>query len=223
MTGLVNMEILLRKYGKTVAILMLIVVLIGLIALGALKDRTQDFPDVSTNEPTELILTDLTESTAEAPSETTASEAVTDSETEAATTVEATALFARLPEFKLKKTEKSNGKIVINTSYCTLSYSDVFPSEMEVEANTAGEVSYLTFFASISDKKLSVYTLMFNSADGIGVGTMPIQGNAVRVSVKFSEAPASVTGDDLILFRAYSESFGEIAASLYENQGFIAE
>lgn len=220
------MENFLRKYGKTVAILVLIAALAGVLALGVLKDRSQDFPSDTTDETVESLFADQQESTADPQTETTPSEVETESETEAVTTAEITtetaASVAELPEFKLKKTEKRDGKIVISTSYCSLSYSDVFPSELEIEAKTVGEASYLTFFASISGKKLSVYTLEFNTAGGISVGTLMLQGNAVRVSVNFNDAPASVTGDDLILFRAYSESFGEIAASLNENQGFKA-
>ena len=223
------MDFFLRKYGKAAVLVALIALLGGVLLLGVMKDKGQGFSGEVTDSTAAPIGIDSTAQTEpEITLDDTVHETTHEAETEAVTVVVTEAVteaeIKGLPEFKLEKIEKRNSKVVINTSYCSVSYGDVFPSELEVESKVEGDTAYLNFSAVIAGKKIPVYTLTFNTAEGIEVGTLALEGSRspIRVGVTFYDAPISVSGDDLILFLAYSQSFGEIAASLNENQGFKA-
>ncbi len=129
-----------------------------------------------------------------------------------------------IPELKIDSIEEQNNDVVIITTYCTLRYPSAYYELIKADAYYGDGTGCIIFSADVGGRYDTVYTLLFNSEDGIDLGTLKLEGadEPIRVSVFFYDAPESVTGDALTVFYAAQETFNDISNSLEENEGFTS-
>ncbi len=133
-------------------------------------------------------------------------------------------IVTAVPELKIISTEEQAESVIISTSYCTLSYPSMFSDMIKVESYFGEGMGCIMFLAEFNGKSATAYTVLFNSENGIDVGTLKVDGTdqPLRVSVSFYEPTEDMTGDDLTSFYAVAETFNDIAQSLEKNEGFTS-
>lgn len=184
------------------------VLLIGLliaavcVACGGKSDQTE--PAATTNAPAQTTQGTQNTTTTVKPPETDAPE------------------VPPIKELTVLSVEEQGDAVLVNTSYCTLRYPYAFSDLIGVEAVTEKDRAALKFTANISGAIVELYTLRFDHADGIPVGTLTVDGedSSFTVTVVFAEAAQSLSQESLTTFYAVQETFNDVVVSLAENAGF---
>ncbi len=129
-----------------------------------------------------------------------------------------------IPELKIESVEEQEDIVLITTSYCSMSYSSAFSELMGTDVYFGDGTGCIIFSARVGGGNQTVYSLLFNNESGIDLGTLKLDGvsEPIRVSVVFYDAPASLTGDNLISYLAAQETFNDVVVSLEKNEGFTS-
>lgn len=132
---------------------------------------------------------------------------------------------SEIPELKYISTEESGENVILETTYCTLKYPKMFVEMIETEVYFGDGTGCIMVFAKLNNNSVPAFTILFNSNEGIDVGTLKLDGvdAPLRVSVNFHDSNAEgLSGGDLEGFYAVSEAFNDVVVSLAENPGFTS-
>jgi len=187
-----------------VVLLAVVIIMLGIKMDGESSDQTTD------NIPTESDeITDNGES----------------GKPEVSTTPGTVVEASEIPELKYISTEESGENVILETTYCTLKYPKMFVEMIETEVYFGDGTGCVMVFAKLNNNSVPAFTILFNSSEGIDVGTLKLDGvdSPLRVSVVFYEENAQGLPDgDREGFYAVSEAFNDIALSLEENPGYTS-
>lgn len=117
--------------------------------------------------------------------------------------------------------EELDGRMVVTTSWCQVSYPFAFEELIQVTTEETGGVRALCFTARIGEEEIPLYDIRFGGNGGSLLGrlAMPVTGVNVDVFGVLHE-PGNLTDEQVGTFRAVQETFNEVCESLMENPGF---
>lgn len=126
-----------------------------------------------------------------------------------------------IQELLLESVTEQGDAVLVVTTYGTVKYPYAFSDLLSVEAETFEKYAVLDFGATIDGTMHKLYKLMFNSEEGMLIGTLQKDGETYVVTAQFYEM-SGVSGDSVITFNAAQETFNDVVNSLSENEGFTA-
>lgn len=125
-------------------------------------------------------------------------------------------------ELLLQDVSEKGDRIVVTTTYCTVSYPVAFEELIEVEVRTQEDCAQITFYSTIDGKRTALYELLFNSREGVPLGYLQVEEDVYTVYARFYE-PEGLSKDGVSTFYAVQETFNDVAMSLEDNAGFLTE
>jgi hypothetical protein len=132
------------------------------------------------------------------------------------------AVASTVPVKKLvvEQMDEQGDMVILTTNYGVIKYPYAFSDLIHIETETFDYHAQMDFSAQINGKVVRLYTLLFNSGEGIPVGTLQVDGVDYSVTALLHEIDDSVSDENRITFFAAQETFNEVVTSLGENEGF---
>jgi len=122
----------------------------------------------------------------------------------------------------LHSVEEQGDRVVVTTSYCVLAYPFAFSDLIQVDVVDDENCSCVEFRALIGEEEYLLYAILFDSEEGIYLGTLDAteQSDAVDVYAELYPVDESLNEDSLVAFMAAQETFNDVVFSLAENDSF---
>lgn len=127
----------------------------------------------------------------------------------------------KMKELLVESVTEEGAAVFVKTTYGMVQYPYAFSDLISVEAATFEDYAVLDFCATLEDTAVKLYTLMFNTGEGIPVGTLLVDGETFVVTAQFHDA-IGIGNDSMVTFYAVQETFNDVVNSLSENEGFTA-
>lgn len=131
-------------------------------------------------------------------------------------------IHSEVKELLVQNVTKQDNMVLVETTYGTVRYPFAFSDIMSVEAENHGNYAALEFSAMIDGETYKLYTLYFNSEDGVPVGTLRYDSETYVVTAEFHDA-SGISDLNMVTFYAAQETFNDVINSLSENENFRAE
>lgn len=130
--------------------------------------------------------------------------------------------LAYMKTLELVSTEEQGNIIAVTTSYCSFSYPFAMSDLIWINPVTFRDHAALEFYVLIGDGQYNLFTIWFDGAGDIPLGSMVIPGEdvVVAVSAEVYQAPDTLDSWAMNTYNAAQEIFNDVAVSLTENEGF---
>lgn len=127
-----------------------------------------------------------------------------------------------LPELKVLSTDESGDKVDVETTYVKLSFPYAFSDIISVKAVSEDKSASLQFISNIEGEAVTIYSIHFNSDEGIPCGalSLPEYDAEISVSVVFADIPETISEDWVSTFQATQETFNDVITSMSEDDRF---
>ena len=130
-------------------------------------------------------------------------------------------LHSEVKELLVQNVTEENDTVLVETTYGTVRYPYAFSDILSVESENRGDHAVLEFNAAIDGETHKLYTLYFNSEEGMPVGILRIDNKTYVVSAEFHDANG-ISDLNMATFYAAQETFNDVVNSLSENENFKA-
>lgn len=129
--------------------------------------------------------------------------------------------LAPVPEgkFGIISITEDNEWVNVETTYGKFRYPFAFSDLVKVEAEDEGDSQSLEFSALIDDEYTIIYTINYNSDEGMPCGILMLD-KEIPVSVEFEEISDTLNDDWASTFYAAQETFNDVVSSMAENENF---
>lgn len=125
------------------------------------------------------------------------------------------------PPLTVESVTEEGGRIVVNSSWCTVAYPFAFADLLRVNAGQIMGSPALCFTAVIGGEEYAVFDICFGRGDILlGELELPVTGEKIQVRADLHKAPEGLTEGQLSSFLAAQECFNDVSASLMEHPGF---
>lgn len=117
--------------------------------------------------------------------------------------------------------EQQDDEMVVTTGYCVVEYPFAFSEIIQVALQESDTGAALEFIASIRGQTAPLYTLWFDTDQGVPYGTVTAGGASFTVNVETYE-PTGLTEENKVTFTAAQETINDVLQSLQEKNTFQA-
>ena len=124
-------------------------------------------------------------------------------------------------ELLVQSAQEQGNVVVVKTTYCTLEYPFAFSDLIRIETETFEKDAQMVFSAFVGEEEVKLYTLYFNRAVGIPLGTLTVEGVKYTVTAEIHDL-VYANEDNRLTYQAAQETFNDVAMSLEENDNFQA-
>ena len=121
----------------------------------------------------------------------------------------------------VQSVEEQGDVVLVKTTYCTLAYPFAFSDLIRIETQTFEKDAQMVFSAFVGEEEVKLYTLYFNRAVGIPLGTLTVDGVKYVVTAEIHDL-VYANEDNRLTYQAAQETFNDVAMSLEENEHFQA-
>ena len=111
--------------------------------------------------------------------------------------------------------------MVVKTTYGTIQYPFAFSDLIRIETDTFEKDAQMVFSAFVGEEEVKLYTLYFNRAAGIPLGTLTVDGAKYTVTAEIHDL-VYANEENRLTYQAAQETFNDVAMSLEENEHFQA-
>lgn len=120
---------------------------------------------------------------------------------------------------------EADGRMEVETSWCTVSYPYAFSDLMTVGCETLEGTERLVFGARLEQGECPLFYLSFGEESGILLGqlTLPETGDTVSVWAGLYQLDEGLADADRTTCLAVQECINDVIASLSENGNFVPE
>ena len=127
-----------------------------------------------------------------------------------------------LLELSLESIEQDAQTMAVKTSYCVLRYPFAFSDIIRVEVAEQMGRGALVFYANLNNTDWPMFSLSFDDAGGLPVGTLPLSdGTTVSVKAQIFETDEAMDPDMRQTFYAAQECINDVISSLTDTEGFV--
>jgi flavodoxin len=124
-------------------------------------------------------------------------------------------------ELVVQSVEEQGDVLVVKTTYGTIQYPAAFSDLIRIETETFEKDAQMVFSAFVGEEEVKLYTLYFNRAVGIPLGTLTVDGVKYAVTAEIHDL-VYANEDNRLTYQAAQETFNDVAMSLEENENFQA-
>jgi hypothetical protein len=124
-------------------------------------------------------------------------------------------------KLQILSVEEQTDYMIVTTTYCAVKFPYAFSDIIGVKAETCGNYAKMDFTATVGENEVMLYTLFFNKATGIPVGTLMVDGTTYTVTAEIYDMD-QINDEYRLTFQAAQETINDVIVSLGENSGFVA-